>query len=166
MLCSISMSNIDTTVCFAVITCVRRLPGRAEAGLSRHAAAHRAHQAAVKNDDRVESRSICDGGVRHEVSADGRCHCRIARWQQQHMRAVAVAPPGGLLLTWHEPSSLHLPCGQSWGGHVATSSQRFGGSSSFLHLHCAHTWRTCHRERDARGQVSKEEIDPYYLYLN
>ena len=114
----------------------------------------------------VESRSICDGSARLKVSADGRCRCRIARRPQHHMRAVAVAPPGGLLLTWHEPSSLHLPCGQSWGGHVATSSQRFGGSSSFLHLDCAHTWRTCHRERDARGQVSKEEIDPYYLYLN
>ena len=108
--------------------CGSRLPhGRAKYGqCSGWIAAARqrslyTHRAAVKKDDRVESRSICDGSTRQEVSADGRCRCRIARRPRQQMRAVAVAPPGRLLLAWPEPSSFQLTTWSMEGVHVATS---------------------------------------------
>eukprot|EP00966_Prymnesium_polylepis_P227055 5253677-Prymnesium_polylepis.2 len=70
-----------------------------------HRAAHtwrRAHRMAAKRtvECRVDRRLSCDADTRHDVSADGSCSCCSARRLQQLVRAVVLAPPGGLLQPW------------------------------------------------------------------
>ena len=120
--------------------------------------AGRAHGAAVKGHGRVEPRSICDSSTRQEVSADGWCHCRIARRLQHHMRAVVLAPPvhddadvvGAEFVTADQV----VPAMSTW----PPAPDGFTDSNGTLTVECAHTTRTCHRVRDGRGQVPQEEI--------
>ena len=60
----------------------------------------------------VDRRPSCDAGTRHDVSTDSSSSCRSARRKQQHVAAVAVAPPGGLLLTW--PGRVRFSCPRAW----------------------------------------------------
>ena len=99
-----------------------------------HANARRTHRAAVKNHGRVDPRSICDGSTRPDVSADGWCHCRIARQLQQHVRAVVLAPPGGLLLTLVGAKFVSADHVADEDVHVATSSQQVHRSRRDLQL--------------------------------
>ena len=77
----------------------------------------------------------------------------IARRPQQHMRAVAVAPPGGLLLTWPEPSSLQLSTWWLDGGYVAATAQRFHLLTRDLQL----GMRTHHAHMPQRGRRQRRK---------
>ena len=135
------------------------------AGLWLHANARRTHRAAVKNHGRVDPRSICDGSTRPDVSADEWCHCRIARQLQQHVRAVVLAAPGGLLLTLVGAEFVSADHVADEDVHVATSSQQVHRSRRDLQLgmrtHHAHM-PTSVPTRDSKFR--RREVFPHKVF--
>ena len=86
----------------------------------------------------VDRRLSCDTDTRHDVSAGSSCSRRSAQWQQQHVRAVALAPPGGLLQTWTDG---HVAAGCSrWSrGHCCEQKSKFKNRSATRHAEWS--WR-------------------------